>query len=182
MRLFLSEDTHGCSLLSSSSRFESAKKKSAGHTSRKTFSSTTMIFSGLWLLAFLVINVKAFHDGWGREYPWPAGGRDLYRQEMETFEKPPSGKMPSAADREKFFRELALERVKAEKVKGVYVLICKNPTYLYVDLTADAGLTAETGRKVREALISAFREKKYDDGLAKAVQVVLDAKGLKEKK
>src|SRR3954463_2984644 len=28
------------------------KKKSAGSPSRKTFSSTTMIFSGLWLLAF----------------------------------------------------------------------------------------------------------------------------------
>ena len=65
-----------------------AKKKSAGHTSRKTFSSTTMIFSGLWLLAFLLVHVKAFHDGWGNQYEWPAGGRDLYRQEMETFQNP----------------------------------------------------------------------------------------------
>jgi succinate dehydrogenase / fumarate reductase cytochrome b subunit len=65
-----------------------AKKKSAGHTTRKTLASTTMIVSGLWLLAFLVIHVKAFHDGWGREYAWPAGGRDLYRQEMETFQNP----------------------------------------------------------------------------------------------
>ena len=65
-----------------------AKKKSAGHTTRKTFASSTMIVSGLWLLAFLVIHVKAFHDGWGHEYEWPAGGRDLYRQEMETFQNP----------------------------------------------------------------------------------------------
>ena len=65
-----------------------AKKKSAGHTTRKTFASSTMIVSGLWLLAFLVIHVKAFHDGWGNEYEWPAGGRDLYRQEMETFRNP----------------------------------------------------------------------------------------------
>jgi succinate dehydrogenase / fumarate reductase cytochrome b subunit len=65
-----------------------AKKKSAGHTTRKTFASSTMIVSGLWLLAFLVIHVKAFHDGWGNEYEWPAGGRDLYRQEMETFQNP----------------------------------------------------------------------------------------------
>jgi succinate dehydrogenase / fumarate reductase cytochrome b subunit len=47
-----------------------------------------MIVSGLWLLAFLVIHVKAFHDGWGTEYPWRGGGRDLYRQEMETFANP----------------------------------------------------------------------------------------------
>ena len=65
-----------------------AKKKSAGYTSRKTFSSSTMIISGLWLLVFLLIHVKAFHDGWGNQYEWPAGGRDLYRQEMETFQNP----------------------------------------------------------------------------------------------
>jgi succinate dehydrogenase / fumarate reductase cytochrome b subunit len=64
------------------------KKKPAGYTSRKTFASTTMIFSGLWLLVFLLIHVKAFHEGWGHEYEWPAGGRDLYRQEMETFQNP----------------------------------------------------------------------------------------------
>ena len=63
-------------------------KKSAGYTSRKTFSSSTMIISGLWLLVFLLIHVKAFHDGWGNQYEWPAGGRDLYRQEMETFQNP----------------------------------------------------------------------------------------------
>jgi succinate dehydrogenase / fumarate reductase cytochrome b subunit len=65
-----------------------AKKKKAGSPSRKTFASSTMIVSGLWLLAFLVIHVKAFHDGWGTQYEWAAGGRDLYRQEMETFTNP----------------------------------------------------------------------------------------------
>ena len=65
-----------------------AQKKSAGRPSRKSLASSTMIISGLWLLAFLVIHVKAFHDGWGHEYEWPAGGRDLYRQEMDTFANP----------------------------------------------------------------------------------------------
>ena len=37
-----------------------AKKKYAGPPSRKTFASATMIVSGLWLLAFLVVHVKAF--------------------------------------------------------------------------------------------------------------------------
>ena len=64
------------------------QKKSAGRPSRKTFASSTMIVSGLWLLAFLLVHVKAFHDGWGHQYEWPAGGRDLYRQEMETFTNP----------------------------------------------------------------------------------------------
>ena len=47
-----------------------------------------MIFSGLWLLVFLLIHVKTFRDGWGTQYEWPAGGRDLYRQEMEAFQNP----------------------------------------------------------------------------------------------
>ena len=64
------------------------EKKRAGQPSRKTFASSTMIVSGLWLIVFLVIHVKAFREGWGTEYEWPAGGRDLYRQEMEIFANP----------------------------------------------------------------------------------------------
>lgn len=64
------------------------KKQGAGRPSRKTFASSTMIVSGLWLLVFLLVHVRAFHEGWGNEYEWPAGGRDLYRQEMETFVNP----------------------------------------------------------------------------------------------
>jgi len=45
-----------------------------------------MIASGLWLLAFVVIHVKGFR--YGTEYEWPAGGRDLYRLEMENFANP----------------------------------------------------------------------------------------------
>jgi succinate dehydrogenase / fumarate reductase cytochrome b subunit len=63
-----------------------AKKRSAGRPSRKTLASSTMIVSGLWLLAFIVVHVKAFR--YGVEYDWPGGGRDLYRLEMETFANP----------------------------------------------------------------------------------------------
>lgn len=63
-----------------------AKKESAGTPSRKSVASSTMIFSGLWLLVFIVIHVKAFR--YGTEYDWPAGGRDLYRLEMENFGHP----------------------------------------------------------------------------------------------
>jgi succinate dehydrogenase / fumarate reductase, cytochrome b subunit len=63
-----------------------AKKKYAGPPSRKTFASSTMIVSGLWLLVFLIIHVKAFR--YGVEHEWPAGGRDLYRLEMEAFTNP----------------------------------------------------------------------------------------------
>ena len=62
------------------------KKKWAGKPSRKTTASATMIVSGVWLLAFIIIHVKAFR--FSPEYEWPAGGRDLYRQEMENLSNP----------------------------------------------------------------------------------------------
>ena len=62
------------------------KKKYAGTPSRKSLASSTMIFSGLWLLIFIIIHVKGFR--YGIEHPWPAGGRDLYRLEMENFANP----------------------------------------------------------------------------------------------
>jgi succinate dehydrogenase / fumarate reductase cytochrome b subunit len=62
------------------------KKRYAGAPSRKSVSSTTMIFSGLWLLVFIIIHVKAFR--YGTEYPWAPGGRDLYRLEMDNFRNP----------------------------------------------------------------------------------------------
>jgi succinate dehydrogenase / fumarate reductase, cytochrome b subunit len=62
------------------------KKKFAGPPSRKSIASSTMIVSGLWLLIFIIIHVKAFR--YGTEYEWPAGGRDLYRLELENFTNP----------------------------------------------------------------------------------------------
>jgi succinate dehydrogenase / fumarate reductase cytochrome b subunit len=61
-------------------------KKRAGKPSRKNFASSTMIASGLLLLVFLLIHVKAFR--FSPEYEWPAGGRDLYRQELESLQNP----------------------------------------------------------------------------------------------
>jgi succinate dehydrogenase / fumarate reductase, cytochrome b subunit len=63
-----------------------AQKKFAGKPSRKSIASSTMIVSGLWLLLFIIIHVKAFV--YSPEYPLANGGRDLYRQEMENFSNP----------------------------------------------------------------------------------------------
>src|SRR6185436_15084849 len=63
-----------------------AAKKYAGPPSRKTFASSTMIVSGLWLLAFLIVHVKTFR--FGVEQEWPAGGRNLYLLEMQAFTNP----------------------------------------------------------------------------------------------
>jgi len=104
---------------------------------------------------------------------------------IETFEKVPGAdpdKLKGAAEREKFFKELAAGRVKAEKLNGVYVVISRTPTYLYVDVTGGSGLSEELKDKVRQALLSSFKEKKFDEGLMRAVDLILEAKGLGEKK
>ena len=64
----------------------------------------------------------------------------------------------------------------------MYVVISRTPTYLYVDVTGGSGLSEELKDKVREALLSSFKEKKFDEGLMRAVDLVLEAKGLGEKK
>jgi succinate dehydrogenase / fumarate reductase cytochrome b subunit len=63
-----------------------AVKKRAGHTSRKSLASSTMIVTGVWLLLFIVIHLKTFKFG-----PWyetPDGMRDLSRLVHEVYAEP----------------------------------------------------------------------------------------------
>ena len=62
-------------------------KRMAGHTSRKTIASTTMIWTGLITLAFVVIHLKQFKFGELYEVG-ETGVRDLYRLERELFGNP----------------------------------------------------------------------------------------------
>jgi succinate dehydrogenase / fumarate reductase cytochrome b subunit len=63
------------------------KKELAGHTSRKSLSSTTMIASGLFILVFVVIHVKQFRFGTWYQVT-DSTVRDLYRTEIEVFQNP----------------------------------------------------------------------------------------------
>ena len=64
------------------------KKELAGHTSRKSLASSTMIASGLILLVFIVIHVKQFKFGTFYLESGSATVRDLYRTEIEIFRNP----------------------------------------------------------------------------------------------
>lgn len=64
------------------------KKEWAGHTSRKSIASTTMILSGLLILLFVVIHVKQFRFGSYYQTVAQADVRDLYRTEVEVFQQP----------------------------------------------------------------------------------------------
>jgi succinate dehydrogenase / fumarate reductase cytochrome b subunit len=62
------------------------QRKPAGPPSRKSLASTTMIVSGLWLLVFLVLHVRAFK--FMPMFEYSDGTPDLYRLEMDTLRNP----------------------------------------------------------------------------------------------
>lgn len=64
------------------------KKELAGHTSRKSLSSSTMIWSGLFIMVFVVIHVKQFKFGSWYQTVSDSPIRDLWRTEMEVFQNP----------------------------------------------------------------------------------------------
>jgi succinate dehydrogenase / fumarate reductase cytochrome b subunit len=65
-----------------------AKKTPAGHTSRKSLASSTMIVSGLVTLLFVLVHVKQFKYGaWYQAAGMPEI-RDLHRLEVEVFQSP----------------------------------------------------------------------------------------------
>ena len=64
------------------------EKRYAGHTSRKSVASTTMIASGLVTLLFVLVHVKQFKYGAWYQTVSPDPVRDLYRTEIEVFRQP----------------------------------------------------------------------------------------------
>ena len=64
------------------------KKAMAGHTSRKSFASSTMIFSGLLIAIFVIIHVRQFKFGSFYLVEGSDAVRDLYRTEIEVFQRP----------------------------------------------------------------------------------------------
>jgi len=63
-------------------------KRYAGHTSRKSFASSTMIWSGLVVFLFIVIHVKQFKYGAWYQTASDSPIRDLARTEYEVFAQP----------------------------------------------------------------------------------------------
>jgi succinate dehydrogenase / fumarate reductase, cytochrome b subunit len=64
------------------------KKAYAGHTSRKSFASSTMVASGLIVLVFVLVHVKQFKYGAYYQTVSASPIRDLYRTEIEVFQNP----------------------------------------------------------------------------------------------
>ena len=105
-------------------------------------------------------------------------GRDLL---IETYPTVPDGqaekvKSMNGKEKEAFFRDWARDRARAEGINGMVILITRNPSYLYVDVTGSARSVIDeaTAKRVREALLAKFGERQYDEGLLTAVRLVRD--------
>jgi S1-C subfamily serine protease len=108
---------------------------------------------------------------------------------IETLPTPPKAdaekvKAMTKEDREKFFKEYAQVRSKDEKISGVYVVICKDPGFVYIDMSGPGAATFPPafGSKLTNLVLSHFKEKKFDNGLTEGLQLILEAQGLAEKK
>jgi hypothetical protein len=87
-------------------------------------------------------------------------------------------------EREKYFKEYAIERAKAEKMKGIYVVVCRSPGFMYVDIHSvpASNFPAGFGSKLTSILLTRFKEKKFDQGLEEGLNYILESVGLGEKK
>src|SRR5205823_2540233 len=100
---------------------------------------------------------------------------------VETYAVTPKGdpdklRAMSKDDREKFFRALAEERCKAEKLNGVYVFASKNPGFLWVELSGPAmsEFPPGFGSILSREMLAKFQKKQYDDGLKDALSLILE--------
>jgi hypothetical protein len=98
--------------------------------------------------------------------------------------EPDKLKAMSSEDREKYFKEYAQERCKTEKLSGVYILVCRNPGFVWVEVSGPGAATFPPGIPSRftQTMLKAFKEKKFDKGLLEGVQQILEAQGLADKK
>jgi hypothetical protein len=106
-------------------------------------------------------------------------GRDLL---IETYPTVPADdadrvKSMSREERLAYFRDWARKRTQAEHLNGVMILICRNPSILYVNVSPSAArvVTADEEKAIHGALLTAFKDNKYDDGLTEAVRLVRQA-------
>ncbi len=93
---------------------------------------------------------------------------------IETFPEIPGElkKDYSAEKKKEFFARWARDRAHDNAVNGVYVLICKEPSHLQIEVgneTRRKAFTEGNRDEMVKILLGKFRAKKYDEGLQEAV-------------
>jgi len=103
-------------------------------------------------------------------------GKDLLIETLPAVPADQAAKVKamSPEEREKFFRNWAVDRAEAAVVNGVYIMIVKDPAHLEIEISskARASFSKEEFDKLRSALLGKFRNKQFDEGLQEAVRLV----------
>src|SRR5579875_2331013 len=93
---------------------------------------------------------------------------------IETFPTIPADlkKDYQPEKKREFFEKWARDRAHDNAVNGVYVLICKTPPHLQVEVgneTQKKAFTVRNRNELAKMLLDKFKAKKYDEGLLEAV-------------
>jgi hypothetical protein len=99
---------------------------------------------------------------------------------IETFKAVPAGKTDAVSrmtksERAGFFEKWARDRATAERVKGIYILICKSPGHVQVEedrQTRNQGFGLADRNELSEKLLAGFRHKDYDGALLDSIDFV----------
>jgi uncharacterized protein len=103
--------------------------------------------------------------------------RDMVVSTYETLppQKAEIAKKMDAQAREGFFATWVIEMMRLDKVKDVFVVVCKDPAHVQIALGPDMMqivLSPEDQGKFRDLIVHAFQAKKYDQGLLDGVQFI----------
>src|SRR5262245_5155181 len=77
--------------------------------------------------------------------------------------------------RAEFFDDWAKDRARQLGLNGVYVLVCKEPTFLYIHMDDDTrkkAFTVKDRDRLRKKLIEQFRDKEFSAGLTDGLAIV----------
>jgi hypothetical protein len=109
--------------------------------------------------------------------------RDLYRTKnkdflIETYLSVPADQLEkvksSSEEKTRYFRTWTRERIKAKDVNGLCLIICKNPTFLFCDVSSEARpvFDEQTVKELVDLVRDQFKKKEYDKGLTEAIRFV----------
>jgi hypothetical protein len=105
-------------------------------------------------------------------------GRDLL---IETFATAPKDQLDklkamAAEERRKYFHGWATDRAQSAVVNGIYIMVCKDPPHVQVEITpkASAVFDKATRDQLVQELLKNFQAKRFDEGLDAAVRIVKD--------
>jgi uncharacterized protein len=105
--------------------------------------------------------------------------KDLLIETVKTApdERADKVKHMDRSERERFFADWARERARREGINGVYVLICKDPGHVQVEVgneTKQKAFTTEDRDQLRDLFVRAFKANEHDKGLLDGVAYVRD--------